>query len=106
MSQTIEQLLTRQLQQATDSFIKANLSEAWQQLQQQRMPQLQQLALSSDYAWRVLCQFPQIFWQFYQEGLLNKSLSRPYFHQQTSDLLALTLSDFSWIQRIRQYRQQ
>ena len=83
MSQ-IEQLLARQFQHATEAFTKANLSEAWQQLQQQRLPQLQQLALSSEYAWRVLCQFPHVFWQLYQDDLLDMPLNRQYFHRQTS----------------------
>lgn len=105
MSQ-IEQLLSRQFQQATEAFAKANLSSEWQQLQQQCLPQLQQLALSSDYAWRVLCQFPQFFWQSYQQGLLDNTLVRPYFHQQASQLFPLNHTDFMWMQNIRQYRQQ
>lgn len=106
MSQTIEQLFIRQLQQATEAFAKANLVNEWQQLQQQRLSQLQQLALSSDYAWRVLCQFPQKFWQMSQQGLLDNTLARPYFHQQTHQLLPLSQTDFMWMQSIRQYRQQ
>ncbi|MCB1673904.1 MAG: hypothetical protein KDI00_04485, partial [Pseudomonadales bacterium] len=106
MSQTIEQLFIRQFQQAAEAFGKANLSEEWQQLQQQHGSQLQQLALSSDYAWRVLCQFPQKFWQMSQQSLLDQALTRPFFHQQIQQLLPLTLSDFTWMQKIRQYRQQ
>nr|WP_297923223.1 bifunctional [glutamate--ammonia ligase]-adenylyl-L-tyrosine phosphorylase/[glutamate--ammonia-ligase] adenylyltransferase [uncultured Agitococcus sp.] len=105
MSQ-IEQLLSRQFQQATEAFTKANLVNEWQQLQQQRLSHLQQLALSSDYAWRVLCQWPQVFWQVHQQGLLDNTLARPYFHQQTHQLFPLSQTDFMWMQNIRQYRQQ
>jgi hypothetical protein len=63
MSPIIQQLLTRQFEQATESFVNANLASEWQQLQQHLLPQLQQLALSSDYAWRMLRQFATEFWQ-------------------------------------------
>ncbi|HNC01903.1 MAG TPA: hypothetical protein PLY05_00975, partial [Agitococcus sp.] len=105
MSQ-IEQLFSRQFQQATEAFAKANLVNEWQQLQQQCLHQLQQLALSSDYAWRVLCQWPQVFWHAHQQGLLDNTLARPYFHQQTHQLFPLSQTDFMWMQSIRQYRQQ
>ncbi|HNI62646.1 MAG TPA: bifunctional [glutamate--ammonia ligase]-adenylyl-L-tyrosine phosphorylase/[glutamate--ammonia-ligase] adenylyltransferase [Agitococcus sp.] len=105
MSQ-IEQLFSRQFQQATEAFAKANLVNEWQQLQQQCLHQLQQLALSSDYAWRVLCQWPQVFWHAHQQGLLDNTLARPYFHQQTHQLFPLSQTDFMWMQNIRQYRQQ
>ncbi len=106
MSQIIQQLLTRQFEQATESFVNANLASEWQQLQQHLLPQLQQLALSSDYAWRMLRQFATEFWQMYQQGLLAQPLARPYFHQQVSQSVSDKTNDMQWMQSIRHYRQQ
>jgi glutamate-ammonia-ligase adenylyltransferase len=106
MSHTLEQILTQQLQLATDAFAKVNLLSEWQTLQQQILPQLTQLALSSDYAIKVLCQFPHAFWQMFEQGDLAQAHPRPYYHQQITKLLADKTTDFLWMQSIRQYRQQ
>jgi hypothetical protein len=58
------------------------------------LPQLTQLALSSDYAIKVLCQFPHAFWQMFEQGDLAQAHPRPYYHQQITKLLADKTTDF------------
>jgi hypothetical protein len=84
----LQQHINHQLSLCATAFSQANLAAEWHTLQQQLTPQLTQLALSSDYAIKTLCQFPHVFWQMYQQGDLTQAQPRPYYHQQLTQLLA------------------
>lgn len=106
MDSQLLQHLNRQLAACADSFTQAGLLIKWQTLQQSISPQLSQLAISSDYAIKTLCQFPQEFWQMFEQGDLTQAHPRPYYHQQLTQLLANKTTDLLWMQTIRQFRQQ
>ncbi len=102
----LQQHIDNSLQSCETAFSQANLSSEWQTLQQTITPQLMQLAISSDYAIKTLCQFPQAFWRMYERGDLTQPQPRPYYRQHLASLLANQSTDFLWMQSIRQFRQQ
>lgn len=61
MNSPLKQHIIQQLNNCAGAFIKANLANEWHTLEKNIQSQLHQLALSSDYAIKTLCQFPQVF---------------------------------------------
>ena len=104
--QPLQKHINHQLQICADAFSQAHLLAEWRILWQALGPELTQLAISSDYALKTICQFPQIFWHMFENNELTQAQPRPYYREQLTRVLADKTTDFLWTQAIRQYRQQ
>ena len=96
MDLQLQQYIDRQLIACADSFTQANFQAEWQTLQQAITPQLTQLAISSDYAIKTLCQFPHAFWQMFEQGDLTQAHPRPYYHFYDGNDELVTLFMLRW----------